>query len=429
MKVEYNKIPINELVSKQKEKIENLHQLLLKKAEQLGEQDGMLSLPREEDMAPSPNEGMLKHEYQKLLADCYHKGKPYLDAPHLEYQTTVQKIDNFEQNKSTILDREMSIIKQKKEDRLGFVEDEYETKKAKINSQDKYVQRDYSVAKKDLQVVQEKVGRQSPIIHFKSTIAYALLLLGIGICEVPLNLQIFQKFGEAFFITMIMAGSLAVAIPVLAHFTGVFVKQRKEKRDYTMFALLCVVLFGVFNFGISIFRANVLAENIAKEPDHLSMVIFTCLNLILFIIGVLAAYFRHDESYELEYTYHRFQKEKKKYDVDKKEIQIRRQALDKSRIRDVKEVQQQYLQEKANLNSRRDRWIEHKKWASLLYDELLNSFVGLEEYLDASYQTAIEKYRAVNLLHRKDHLSPKSWSKGIAPLKFKFKESLELDPN
>ncbi len=429
MNLEYNKVSIRELVSNQKEKFENLHQNLLKKVEQLGEQDGTLSLPRQEDESPSPNEGMIKYKYQKLIAECFQKGKPYLDRPHLEHKTLVEKIDNFDQNKSEVLNKEMSVLEQRKQDKLDFITDDYGTKKSKINSQDKYIQRDYSITKKNLQTIQQKVGRLSPIIHFKSTIAYMLLLIGIGICELPLNLQIFQKFGEAFFITIIMAGSLAIAIPLLAHFTGVFIKQRKEKRDYTMFAILCVAIFGVFNFGISIFRANALAENISKDPDQLSVIIFTCLNLILFIIGVLAAYFRHDESYELEYSYNRFQKEKKKYDVNKREIQEKRQALDKAKIKEIKAVQQSYLLEKAELSRLKDNLIDKRNWAALIYDELLNSFVGLEDYLNASYNAAVQKYRAVNLLHRKDHISPKSWSKGIAPLDLKFNKSLELDPN
>ena len=79
-------IGVNELVSAQKERIENLHELILKKAEKMGEQDGSFNLPREDDSQLSPNESVIKSEYQKLIADSWNLGKPYLDAPHLEYQ-------------------------------------------------------------------------------------------------------------------------------------------------------------------------------------------------------------------------------------------------------------------------------------------------------------------------------------------------------
>ena len=69
------------------------------------------------------------------------------------------------------------------------------------------------------------------------------------------------------------------------------------------------------NFGISIFRTYVLAQTTGEAVSNLNIVIFTCLNLILFIIGLLAAYFRHDESYELEYAYNKFQKEKYKFAI------------------------------------------------------------------------------------------------------------------
>ena len=77
------------------------------------------------------------------------------------------------------------------------------------------VKRDYVETKQHLQEVQDRVGRKSPIIHFKSTWLYILLLVGIGFSEVPLNIQIFQKFGEAFYITIIMACSLAIARQVV----------------------------------------------------------------------------------------------------------------------------------------------------------------------------------------------------------------------
>lgn len=417
------------LITRQKEEVQGYHEQMAKKAEKLGMQDGSLNLPRVEDSQVSPNEGMIKHEYQKFLAELWKKGKPYLDGPHLEYQAKVKKIDDFESEKKEILANEKALLDKKKVEDDDFINNDFDIKHAEIENYDKVVQRDYLMAKSELEVVQERTGRMTPIIHFKSTILYVLLLIGIGICEVPLNMQIFQKFGEAFFITIIMAASLAIAIPVLAHFTGVFVKQRKEKREFLWLSLLCIALFVIFNFGVSIFRAYVLADNIGEESSYLNIVIFTTLNLILFVIGVLASYFRHDESYELEHAHEKFVKEKKKYDQEKLGIQDKLKSLKEQQNAQLKARSEQHLADHRKVKDTKDTLISERDNAAKVYDELLNAFTALEEMVDAGYRIAIQRYRAANLMHRNNHISPESWADGIEPLKLKFADKMELDPN
>ena len=417
------------LITQQREKVDTYHEQMSKKAEKLGMQDGSLNLPRVEDPQASPNEGMIKYEYQKFLAELWKKGKPYLDGPHLEYQAKVQKLEDFEAEKKEILADEKALLDKKKLEDDEFINSDFDIKKAEIENYDKVVQRDYLMAKSELETVQERTGRMTPIIQFKSTILYVLLLMGIGICEVPLNMQIFQKFGEAFFITVIMAASLAIAIPVLAHFTGVFVKQRKEKREFLWLSVLCIALFVIFNFGVSIFRAYVLADNIGEESSYLNIIIFTTLNLILFIIGVLAAYNRHDESYELEHAHDKFVKEKKKYDKEKLTIQDKLKALKEQQNTELKARNEQHMVDHQRVKDIKDSLIAERNNAAKIYDELLNAFIALEEMVDAGYRIAIERYRAANLMHRNNHISPESWMNGIDPLKLKFAEKMELDPN
>ena len=226
-----------------------------------------------------------------------------------------------------------------------------------------------------------------------------------------------------------MACSLAIAIPVLAHFSGVFIKQRSEKKEYTTFAILSVLLFMVFNFGVSIFRTYVLAQTTGEAVSNLNIVIFTCLNLMLFGIGVLAAYFRHDESYELEYTYEKFQIEKAKYDKERTDIQNQIKTAEQAKNKQLEQVHNSFLYDVKKLHNTRYQLIENRNTAMKMYDELLNSFVALEAYIDASYRIAIEKYRATNLASRSNHLSPASWKDGIQPLSKRFEGCMELDPN
>ena len=153
------------LITQQKEKVEAYHSEMITKAEKLGMQDGSLNLPRVEDSQLSPHEGMIKHEYQMFLAELWKKGKPYLDGPHLEYQTKVKKISSVEAEKKEILASEKEMLDKKKIEDDGFIKNEFVIKRSEIENYDKVVQRDYLVAKEELEVVQVRTGRKLSLIH------------------------------------------------------------------------------------------------------------------------------------------------------------------------------------------------------------------------------------------------------------------------
>lgn len=420
---------VAELVNEQKRKFSAAQDLLEKQAVTLGEKDGYMGLPVANDPQTTPNEDLLRYEYRKLLAECRKKGKPYLDGPHLAVKMYEEKLEEMRNNGDSEFSREMEVLEQKRAADTAEIDRAFRDREEDLQDKERLLEREFHEARQDLQQIQEKTGRNHPLIHFKSGILYFLLLLGIGLCEVPLNLQIFQKFGEAFFITVIMASSLAIAIPVLAHFTGVFIKQRKEKREYNFFIFLCVALFGIFNFGVSVFRTSVLAEAMGESASQLNIVIFTCLNLILFIIGVLAAYFRHDESYELEHIYQDYQKSKKTFNKEKSEISAKKSALAALKNTELKTVHQAFEEGKNRLHNKKDSLVIKRNEYMQKYDELLNSFAALEDYIEAGYHLAIGKYRAANLGQRKDRRSPVSWIDEVPELNLHFAGMPELDPN
>ena len=420
---------ISELVSNAKKNYLTAHAHLEKQAITLGEKDGFLSIPAMDDSQVSPNEGLLRNEYRKLLAECRKKGKPYLDGPHLAAKVYEEKLRALAQNGDATYTKELEALNQRRTAEVNEIDRAYQDREHDLAEKVHTAEREFREVRQDLQHIQGKTGRNHPLIHFKSGILYFLLLFGIGLAEVPLNLQIFQKFGEAFFITMIMASSLAIAIPVLAHFTGVFIKQRKEKKEYTYFAILCITVFAIFNFGISIFRTAVLAEAMGQVSNDLNIIIFTCLNLILFIIGVLAAYFRHDESYELEHIYEDYQKAKTVFNTESDTLNKEKTALAAQKNQALKVVHDAFEKGKEALNNKKDTLVaQHSEYVQR-YDELLNSFTALEEIIDSCYHIAISKYRSANISQRKDRRSPDSWKDAVPNLNLHFATVAELDPN
>lgn len=421
--------PIEELVSEQKSKFAAAQIKLEKQALALGEKDGFLGIPLADDPQVSPNEDLILNEYRRLLAECRKKGKPYMDAPHIAVKVYEDKLTAMEQNEEADFKKEIAILEERQQADTNEINRSFKDREADLAEKEHLLERDFRDVRQDLQRIQDQTGRNHPLIHFKSGFLYFMLLIGIGLCEVPLNLQIFQKFGEAFFITIIMASSLAIAIPVLAHFTGVFIKQRKEKREYVLFTILCISLFVIFNFGVSIFRTSVLAEAMGEEANQLNVIIFTCLNLILFFIGVLAAYFRHDESYELEHIYDDYQKSKKVFDTDKEVLNRQKSSLAEEKNAALKVIHTNFENGKKQLNNKKDALIEKRSTYIQQYDELLNSFAALEEYIDAGYHIALGKYRAASLEQRKDRRSPQSWKNPVPKLTLHFAHIAQLDPN
>lgn len=421
--------PIEELVSEQKSKFAAAQIKLEKQALALGEKDGFLGIPLADDPQVSPNEDLILNEYRRLLAECRKKGKPYMDAPHIAVKVYEDKLTAMEQNEEADFKKEIAILEERQQADTNEINRSFKDREADLAEKEHLLERDFRDVRQDLQRIQDQTGRNHPLIHFKSGFLYFMLLIGIGLCEVPLNLQIFQKFGEAFFITIIMASSLAIAIPVLAHFTGVFIKQRKEKREYVLFTILCISLFVIFNFGVSIFRTSVLAEAMGEEANQLNVIIFTCLNLILFFIGVLAAYFRHDESYELEHIYDDYQKSKKVFDTDKEVLNRQKSSLAEEKNAALKVIHTNFENGKKQLNNKKDALIEKRSTYIQQYDELLNSFAALEEYIDAGYHIALGKYRAASLEQRKDRRSPQSWKDPVPKLTLHFAHIAQLDPN
>lgn len=233
---------------------------------------------------------------------------------------------------------------------LQFLEGCYRAEKKAIDStsegtvieeQHKELEDRFKFLEAEWKETARRVGRTVPIIKFPSKIAYFALLVFIGICEIPLNMVIFQRFGESNTVTMIMAGTVAIAVPVLAHFIGMYWRWRSENKAYASAAVVLTVLFLATNFGLGLFRADVLSDVIsgsgAEVTDYdtyLNVEIFVGLTTILFFIGVVAAYFRHDPSYSLEHTYAQYKRKKGEYDESR--LNLAESVLESKRKREAK---------------------------------------------------------------------------------------------
>lgn len=129
--------------------------------------------------------------------------------------------------------------------------------------------------------------------------AYYLLLILIGLAELPLNLAAFQLFGEAQLMTAAVALALALIIPAAAHWIGAVIKQPFRTRvDRGMLIVTSlVVLIGIL--GIGLLREAYLRQ-MGEEVNHAITLVFIGIQLTLFVGGIIASYNAHDLRHDLE---------------------------------------------------------------------------------------------------------------------------------
>ena len=132
---------------------------------------------------------------------------------------------------------------------------------------------------------------------------YLIIFLAIG--EFPLNTIVFRLFGEAEFLTYIMASTLAVTIPLLGLFTGVHLRQSVPTlAGKIAIGLMIPVSVGAALVSISMMRntymsTQVLEEAVQASGDFLAYAIFS-LNLLVFCASVVSSYVAHDPDEELD---------------------------------------------------------------------------------------------------------------------------------
>jgi hypothetical protein len=132
---------------------------------------------------------------------------------------------------------------------------------------------------------------------------YLIIFLAVG--EFPLNTIVFRLFGEAEFLTYIMASTLAVTIPLLGMFIGVHIRQSVPLlAGNIMIGLIIPISVGAALVSVSMMRNTYMSTQVIEEAvqatgDYLAYAIFS-LNLLVFCASVVSAYVAHDPDEQLD---------------------------------------------------------------------------------------------------------------------------------
>jgi tetrahydromethanopterin S-methyltransferase subunit G len=132
-----------------------------------------------------------------------------------------------------------------------------------------------------------------------------ILFLGIG--EFPLNTVVFRLFGEAEYLTYVMASTLAIMIPLIGVFIGIHMRHALPRMagNIVMGALTPIVVGGAL-YAVSLLRNVYIASSFsegapqaAANQSAMAWALFA-LNSLVFFGAMAASYFAHDPDEKLD---------------------------------------------------------------------------------------------------------------------------------
>jgi len=154
------------------------------------------------------------------------------------------------------------------------------------------------------------IGRDATII-FPSFFHWALIgLLALG--EFPLNTVVFRLFGEAEYLTYVMASTLAIIIPLIGVFIGVHTRHSVPKSvGNILIGTLTPVVVGAALYAVSLLRNTYIQQQFASgqvpaaDNNQMAHALFA-LNSLVFFGAAVASYFAHDPDEKLDVLHHSF---------------------------------------------------------------------------------------------------------------------------
>lgn len=160
--------------------------------------------------------------------------------------------------------------------------------------------------------------RRDVVTTYISQRWYRIFLITIALGEFALNTQAFEVFQKPLLLTWLMALTLAVGIPLSAHFCGLWIRQW-PKPAWATGVKLAATLAVTAACLVGINRARefyLVSEHLSSGPQSALLEhAFLAINFFVFAVATLLSHFAHDEDYQLENLHKRVSKLDRKLDV------------------------------------------------------------------------------------------------------------------
>jgi hypothetical protein len=153
-----------------------------------------------------------------------------------------------------------------------------------------------------------EVGRDAAIV-FPPIFHWALILF-LAVGEFPLNTVVFRLFGEAEYLTYVMASTLAIIIPLIGVFIGVHVRHSIPKKvGNLLIGILTPAVVGATLYAVSLLRNTYIVSQfsgtgqVSTEGNQMAYALFA-LNALVFFGAAVGSYFAHDPDEKLDGFHH-----------------------------------------------------------------------------------------------------------------------------
>lgn len=169
------------------------------------------------------------------------------------------------------------------------------------------------------------VLNRSVVQIYSNSRAYVVLFALIALGEFALNAQAFEVFDKPMLLTALMALAIAVLLPAVAHFCGIWIRQWPPPAWRTGVYLL-VASSSVLGCLVAINNARISyldSERLTRGPQSdLLDYAFLAINIFVFVGSTLLSYFGHDPDYELQELHKRVSKVDRKLDSTDRAIYL-----------------------------------------------------------------------------------------------------------
>ncbi len=220
---------------------------------------------------------------------------------------------------------------------------------------------------------------------------YIVFFIFITLVEFPINSIIFDIFGEARWLTMLMAASICFTLPWAAHIAGKALKEglvrnRVVTAKFSIMLVLVVALLGAFAYMRERFLTGMEAQKFlgASVDQNMMTILFFLINGFVFLIALWTSYSAHPKD---PVTFERILKS---YDLAKQ--------LEKETYERTRKAETACKKASQDLNDA----ISKRK----------NSFEKTQNEADAisqGWNSLIHHYYKVNVRHRRDGKEPPSF--------------------
>ncbi len=411
---------------------QDLHETTIVECKEKGQEDGRRNSPLIDTTFQTPYEKGTMEKYQSYIETIASKGGQFLqeifDKEVFPLEEELNRLENdpdysinkLEEEKRE-LERKLQQARENHQDDLKVIENEPSWIESKIR---------YDEINKRFKKVTDRVGRQELHIGMPKWI-YFIIIFAIGISELPINYQVFVSFRETPLLTFIMACILVIALPVLAHFSGKFLRQYKENKTYLW--LLAIIFIGItsLSYFTAVLRKIYLSQKAGTSIEELNNDFWTffIISMIIYLVGSIASFVTHDPSIEFTHVFNSYKKEKKKYSLKSEEkYEIEKEERDRYNI-EIKKIQEGYTIARERIENLLETLRLDIAESKSKHDKALEYFRGFEQRVVSSCKEAINAYRDTNLTYRNNHKQPKYWEDKIPNLELRVKYYKELSPN